>query len=187
MSRVMGGRRQDGGARGIVSGNAPGICGFTLLELIVVIALIGLLLVVSVPALRDSLLDDPLRSAGRKLIGLVGGVRELVVRQQKPHIIYIDLDGNRFWYLPEEAEDSVKDDPPEAVQLKLPGDVEVRDIWVRSAGTVSRGVYELWLSRQGYVDNTIIRLEDGDGETLSFVLQPFLPEIEIREGYYEAP
>lgn len=178
-------RQQPAGKRDKVTGKTSGICGFTLLELIVVIFLIGLLLVVSVPALRDNLLNDPLRSAGRKLIGYVGGVRELVVRQQKPYHIYIDLDENRLWYLPEDQAGTDQDDPPEKVQLNLPGDVELRDIWVRSSGNISRGVHELWLSRQGYVDKTVIRLEDGDGETLSFVLHPFLPEIEIREGYYE--
>lgn len=183
MIRVLRGRKQPGGVQGkAASLNA---CGFTLLELIIVIFLIGLFLVISVPALRDNLLNDSLRSAGRKLIGYIGGVRELVIRQQKPYIIYIDLEENRLWYLPEDEQGIDKDAPPEKVRLQLPSDVELRDIWVRSSGNITSGVYELWLSSQGYVDNTVIRLEDGDGETLSLVLQPFLPQIEAREGYYE--
>lgn len=182
---VLKGRQQDGGTQESALQRSADSQGFTLLELIVVIFLMGLLLVVSVPALRDSLLNDPLRSAGRKLIGYIGGVRELVVRQQKPYVIYVDLDGNRLWHLPEDTEAAELDDPPEKVELELPDGVELRDLWVRSSGNIARGVHELWLSRQGYLEKCVIRLEDGDGETLSFVLQTFLPEIEVREGYYE--
>lgn len=185
MLYVLKGEQQAAGTRETALRKDAGACGFTLLELIVVVFLIGLLLVVSVPALRDSLLNDPLRSSGRKLIGYIGGVRELVVRQQKSYILYIDLDENRLWHLPEDTEATDLDDPPEKVQLQLPDDVELRDLWVPSSGNISRGIHELWISRQGYVEKTVLRLEDGDGETLSFVLHTFLPEIEVREGSYE--
>jgi prepilin-type N-terminal cleavage/methylation domain-containing protein len=43
--------------------------GFTLLELLVVCALMGLLLMSGVPAFRQAVIDDSLRSDSRKLIG----------------------------------------------------------------------------------------------------------------------
>lgn len=160
-------------------------CGFTLLELIIVITLIGLFMVVSVPALRDRLIGDPLGSAGRKMIGYIGEVRDKAVREQQSYLLYVDLDENRLWYLKESEVGSITAEPPEQEVLQLGPNVELRDIWMKATGTVSRGVPELWVSRQGYLDETIIHLEIEDGETLSLLVGTFIPGIEVREGYYE--
>jgi prepilin-type N-terminal cleavage/methylation domain-containing protein len=160
--------------------------GFTLLELIIVCVLIGMLLVVSVPTMRNNLLDDPIRSAGRKVIGYVSGVREKAVREQQPYLLYFDLDENRLWSLPESDEkNGIKEAPDEGV-LQMPEDVDLRDLWSKTIGTTSRGIPELWISRQGYLDQSIIHIEDEDGEALSLLVLPFIPVIELHEGYYEA-
>jgi len=159
--------------------------GFTLLELIIVLVLISLLMVVSVPALRNTLLSDPLRSAGRSIIGYVGGVREKAVSERQAYLLYVDLDRNRLWNVPEKDAGTGEVEAPDKGVLQMAEDVEVRDIWSKSAGTISRGVAEIWVSRQGYLDQTVIHLENGDGEALSLRLLSFLPEIEVLDGYYE--
>lgn len=164
---------------------AKGLSGFTLLELIIVVALIGLLLVVSVPAMRDTLFDDPLKSASRKIIGYIGGVREKAIREQQSYLLYIDIDENRLWYIQEREERPGKQEPPEKGALQLHEDVDLRDIWAKTTGTTSRGVPELWVSRQGYLDQTILHLENDDGDGLSLVISPLLPGIDVQEGYYE--
>lgn len=89
-------------------------CGFTLLELIIVLVLIGLLMVVTVPTLRNTLIDDPLRSSARKLIGYIGVIRGRAVREQQSYLVYIDLDQNRLWYIPEKDETpDGSNNPPE--------------------------------------------------------------------------
>lgn len=159
--------------------------GFTLLELIIVLVLIGLLLVVSVPALRNTMIDDPLKSTARKLIGTIDNIRDNAVREQQGYLLYIDLDGNRLWQLRESEVKPGEVTPPETGIFTPGGDVRLRDVWAKTTGTVSRGIAELWVSRQGYVDQTIIHLENGEGETLSLVVSTFLPGIEVRDGYYE--
>ncbi len=163
-----------------------GRSGFTLLELIIVCVLIGMLLVVSVPTMRNSLMDDPIRLAGRKLIGYVSGVREKAVREQQPYLLYFDLDENRLWSLPESDEKNGIKEAPDTGILQMPEDVNLRDLWSKSAGTTSRGIPELWISRQGYLDQSVIHLEDDDGEALSLLILPYIPAIEVHEGYYEA-
>lgn len=159
--------------------------GFTLLELIVVIALIGILMVVSVPAMRNTLIDNPLQSACRKMIGYIGGVRNKAIQEQQPFLLYIDLDENRLWHVRESDEKPGEKEFPEKGVLQLPEDVNLRDMWARSVGTTSRGTPEVWISRQGYLDQTILHIEGDDGERLSLILSSFLPGIEVREGYYE--
>jgi prepilin-type N-terminal cleavage/methylation domain-containing protein len=159
--------------------------GFTLLELIIVLVLFGLMLAVSIPALRDRMFDDPLRAAGRKVIGYIDGIRDMAVREQQSYVLFIDLNENRLWYLRESdlQADGVK--VPEKGVLLLSSGVELRDVWMKATGTVSEGIPELWVSRQGYLDQTVFHLENGGDETLSLRILPFLPTVEVLDGYYE--
>lgn len=161
--------------------------GFTLLELIIVLVLIGLLMVVSIPALRDRVFDDPLRAAGRKLIGYIDGVRDMAVREQRSYVLFIDLNENRLWYLREADLKTGEAAVPEKGVLQLSGGVELRDVWMKAAGVVREGIAELWVSRQGYLDQTVFHLANkGEGEeTLSLRILPFLPTVEVLDGYYE--
>lgn len=159
--------------------------GFTLLELLVVCMLISLLLVVSVPAFRDSLINDPLRSAGRKIIGTIGAVRGLAVQEQQPYVLFVDLDENEIWFR-KENEASTKDgEVVKRGQVRVGEDVDLRDIWGRISGTTSGGIKELWISRKGYVEQSALHLENDDGEQLSLLLSSFIPGVEVRDGYYE--
>lgn len=159
--------------------------GFSLLELIIVLVLIGLLLVVSVPTLRNSLIDDPLRSSGRKMIGYISGVRDKAVREQQPYLLYIDLDGNRLWYLREADVKKEEVEPPEKGLLQLDDSVKLRDVWMKATGTANRGVAEIWVSKQGYLDQTVIHLGNRDGEEVSLRVFSFLPDIKVLDGHYD--
>ena len=72
--------------------------GFTLIELIVVTFLIGIMLSISIPSLRNTFFTDPLKASTRKIIGLVTGVRELAARSQQPYLLHISQMENRIWY-----------------------------------------------------------------------------------------
>lgn len=159
--------------------------GFTLLELIIVLVLVGLLLVVSIPAMRDRMFDDPLRASGRKIIGYIDGVRDMAVREQQSYVLFIDLGENRLWYLRESDLQASGVEVPERGVLQLRGGVELRDVWMKSAGTVREGIPELWVNRQGYLDQTVFHLDNGGEETLSLRIFPFLPNVEVLDGYYE--
>jgi len=158
-----------------------------LLELLIVLVLIGIMMVISVPTLRNTLLDDPLQVAGRKMIGYLTTVREKAMSEQRPYLLYVDLDENRLWQLPEdEAKQSDNEpEPPENGVLEMPTDVDIRDLWLKSSGTTSSGVVEVWVSREGYMDQMVIHLENADGEALSLRVFSFLPDIEVLDGYYE--
>lgn len=159
--------------------------GFTLLELLVVCMLISLLLVVSVPAFRDSVLNDPLRSAGRRIIGSIGAVRGLAVQEQQSYILFVDLDENDIWFRKEKEAATKDGEPVKRGQVKIDEDVNLRDYWGKSSGTMSRGVKKIWISEKGYVEQSVLHLENDDGEQLSLLLSSFIPGVEVRDGYYE--
>lgn len=144
-------------------------------------------MVVSIPALRNTLLDDPLKSTGRRLIGYVDGVREKAIREQQGYLLYIDLDDNSIRHLPgseADSEDKEENLQPEQERFRPTGETTLRGVWQREAGTTARGIVEVWVSGQGYLEKTVIQLEN-DGEAMSLLVQSFLPEIEIRDGLYE--
>jgi len=159
--------------------------GFTLLELIIVLMLIGLFMVVSIPALRNTLIDDPLKSTGRRLVGYIDGIRELAIREQKGYLIYIDINNNSLRYLPETEADKEDIEESETNLFSPAADVRLRSVWQKNGGSAGTGIAEVWVSGQGYLEKTVIHLEDEDGEVLSLVVYPFLPGIEIRDGVYE--
>jgi len=71
--------------------------GFTLLELVVVMGLLGLMLVVTVPRFRQVLATNELKASIRKIVGLVGEVRDRAIRNHKDYRLHIDIGANRFW------------------------------------------------------------------------------------------
>ena len=76
--------------------------GFTLLELIVVCALAAIFLTLTIPTLRNTLLNDELDSATRKITGTVKELRNLAVREHAPYLLHFELGEGRIWY---EADD----------------------------------------------------------------------------------
>lgn len=159
--------------------------GFTLLELLVVCALIGMLLMTGVPAFREAVVDDTLRSDARKLIGYIKVVREKGVREQRSYLLYFDLAEKRVYHRLEEDKGSEENTEDEKKILRFSDNVSIRDLWTKSDGTLGSGLVELWVSRQGYLDRSVIHLENNDGEGVSLLVSPFLPDIEVRDGYYE--
>ena len=167
-------------------GVSTATAGFTLLELIIVLVLAGLFMVVSIPALRDTLVDDPLKSSARRLIGYLDNVRELAVRDQQGYVLRIDLNENaiQFFSAKEvEAEEAAVSSEKNRFQPK--SDVRLRSVWQQGQDPLSGGVVELWVTRQGYWAKSVLHLEDGGHEAISLALSPFLVQIEIHDGVYE--
>jgi len=71
--------------------------GFTLVELLLVIALIGVILVLAVPSTRDVLTGDTLKKTSRQLIGLERDLRTQAVRDQLDYILSLDLSESAYW------------------------------------------------------------------------------------------
>lgn len=161
--------------------------GFTLLELLIVCCLISLFLVVSVPAVHNGLLNNSLKSDCRKLIGLVRGVRELAIREYQPYLLKVDFSEGKVWYKKDslETNDKTIEESFSEPKLILSSDVEFEDIWSKSVGTINKGVVEMWISNQGYMEKHVIHIRSGE-EKLSLVLRTFSPEVDLHEGYFES-
>ncbi len=158
--------------------------GFTLIELIVVCALIGILLVTGVPAFKHTLLSDPLGSSSRKMVGYIKEVRGKASRERKPYVIFINTSDNTYHH--SEADKQADIDEKEA-DRKLEDGISFKSVWRRSKnGLIEGSGVELWVSKQGYMDETVIQLEnDSSGEGMSLHIESFMSEISIIDGFYE--
>jgi len=149
--------------------------GFTLIELIVVTTLIGIMLALTIPTLRTAFFTDPLKATTRKLIGLVTGVRELAVRSQQPYLLHISRLENRIWYEPERVvSGSEEGDTERKGELTFPESVRISGILLEKDEGSAQDQIVVWVSKQGYMIDIILQIENEDGKHLNVQFYPFL-------------
>lgn len=161
--------------------------GFTLLELIIVCALIGIMLTISVPSLRSTFFTNPLKSSARKVVGIINEVRQKAVRNQEPYKLHISQLENRIWYEKAEAEneDTIEDelDTSSKKELQLPDTVNLSKVWLQSSGVLSENKTTLWISKKGYMEQAAILLSDEFDNSLSVQLNPFTDPIAVTDEF----
>lgn len=165
---------------------ARGKGGFTLLELIVVCALIGIMLSLSIPSLRTTFFSDPLKTTARRLIGLVNGVRELAVREQQPYLLHINQGEKRIWYEREDKKEkkdkkaNMEDEKRHNKELRFPESVTISTVWLGKDDSLQDQT-TLWITKQGYMLQTLIQIEDDAGNNLKVQFFPFLDSAVIAD------
>ena len=155
--------------------------GFTLLELIVVIALMGIMLVFTVPRFHETLFLDETKTGSRWIIGKIQALKEAAVRTQKHCTLHIDLDSERFW----ETDASMSAEDLENAALNaaaLPSGLKIADIEYPIRGKINSGRTEITFYKNGYSDKVLIHLQDGE-EYVSYLIEPFLSEVARYETY----
>ncbi len=157
--------------------------GFTLMELIVVCILTALFLTVAVPTLRNTLYVNELDASARKIMGTVQELRHLAVREHKAYLLHFDLDENRLWHEPDGTLDPFVEEPKTG--LKLPDGIRFRSVVPHSGSAGSSGKTTLWVTKQGYMDQTLVHLSDSDGNTLTLYFSPFSGSARVYDGYID--
>lgn len=166
------------------SREGPGTKGFTLIELAVVIALLGLFLGLTIPRFQYYLVADDLKATTRKIVGLVREVRNEAIREQRVYTIHLDIESNRWWTEHTGMEDE------EMVLAKeeafvLPGGVRILDVWCRGKGKQAHGEVILHFGKKGYVEQTLIHLGADDGREFTLTLSPFLGTVKVHDTYVD--
>jgi len=158
--------------------------GYTLIELVVVVSLIGIMAVLAVPRFRYALLTDDLKSGTRKMAGLIKNIRNEAIRTQKAHYLRLDLESNQFWT------DSAAMTEEERVLARkkafsLPEGVRFEDVWFKGKGKKTDGTAYITFSRKGYAPQSAIHLGIEDGESLTLVVSPFQQGVKIVKDYID--
>jgi prepilin-type N-terminal cleavage/methylation domain-containing protein len=158
--------------------------GYTLIELTVVIALVGMMLAISVPRFRYSLITDNLKSVTRRMVGVVKEIRDDAVREQKAYFLFLDLESNKLWVeyagMGQEERKMTRERA-----FTLPEDVWITDVWGEERGKQVDGEAAIRFTRKGYVEYTAIHLGAEDGRVFTLILSPFLGTIKSYDTYVD--
>ena len=158
--------------------------GFTLIELTVVMSLIGVMLAVSIPRVRYSLITDDLKFATRKIIGIIKSLRNEAIQEHKDYFLHCDIESNQLWI----DFDGITREEREMAQEKvfrLSEDVQIIDVWIKGKGKRSEGDVNIKFSKKGYTKQTLIHLGSEDGREFTLLLNPFLMKIESFDKYVD--
>jgi prepilin-type N-terminal cleavage/methylation domain-containing protein len=158
--------------------------GYTLIELIVVIALISIMLAVVVPRLDGSLFADDSKVATRWLLINIPALKTKAVRDQTVLALRFSLSEGKAWVVgPETSEEAAE--KYEAAAYSFPEGIKILDIDYPDRERVSSGEADIFFYPKGYSDWAIIHMEDSDGNRYSFLVEPFLPQIKRLDEYLE--
>jgi prepilin-type N-terminal cleavage/methylation domain-containing protein len=149
--------------------------GYTLLELIVVMALIGIVFFFAIPRFEGSFLLDDANKSSRWLIGKLQTLREDALRSRRLQTLHVDLDTGRLWVT---AEGMSSDQVELALRRAQAPAGGGRVFAVEFAGhpRVNAGRADIRFFGDGHTDRVLVHLRNGDA-VASFLLEPFLAQV----------
>lgn len=184
---------RDSGSRraGAPARTRPGVSslayapGFTLLELAVVIFIMGLMLTLALPYL-GGFRRAALKSQARRLAGRATYMFDEATGHKLVLRLIFDLDNNGYAAAqldpyavkPVFAPDATVSGRP----VMMPAAIRIRDVTVEGIGTVSRGMVATNFYPEGYVDATVVHLEDASGDVMTLEFSPLTGQVAIVNG-----
>jgi prepilin-type N-terminal cleavage/methylation domain-containing protein len=163
------------------SHKATGPRGYTLLELIVVMALIGIVFFFAVPRFEGTWLTDDAQKSSRWLIAKLRLLREESLRTHRLLTLHIDLDTSRIWET-DEAMSLEERDAALRRSQPIPGGARIAGVSFPVMGRVASGRADIRFHRDGHSDWALIHLQSGETR-YAFLLEPFLQEVKMFEGF----
>ena len=159
--------------------------GYTLIELSVVVLLVGILLLITVPRIRDTLLNDDLKVATRRIVGVARELRNESVRERTDSILHIDLNQPGFWSYPADTTDEKREELRKKA-VRFPEGIRITDIRQVNSAKKTEGEAVIRFFKGGYMTPTVVHLAKGD-QTLTLVFHPFLQAVSVYESDVDLP
>ena len=156
--------------------------GFTLIELAVVVFIIGAMLFLGLPRFQESLYMDGSQKASLWITGNIRELKKLAMEKQATLYLNIDITAGRLWKTADGMNESQKESARKNA-FNLTEGVAISDVERPSGEKLSGGVISLGFYKDGHSDRAVIHMENNDGIYVSFMMEPFLFNIEAKEGY----
>ena len=155
--------------------------GFTLIELAVVIAIIGMMLFFAAPRFDGSRVDD-INGVSRWIMANVTHLKTRAMEDRNLYALTVELDANAFSITRETTDEKdFPDREPSVKTFQLPADIQLLDVEYPLKGVVSTGKTDINFYPKGYSDKAIIHIRDEDNRIFSFIIEPFLPTVGMLE------
>jgi len=160
-----------------------GSSGFTLVELLLVIVLMGVILAFAVPSTRDVLTGDNLKKASRQIIGIEKKLRVEAVRDQMDYILCLDLPNSVYWVVASdmtpEKQDEIKKRPQH-----LPSGVVILDIVGEDNKKQSVDEVRIKFGKKNICSPSVIHLAYEENR-MTMVINPFLGVTDVYDKYVD--
>lgn len=156
--------------------------GFTLIELIVVIVLIGVMFSFALPRMEGYLFSDGTDRVSRWIVLNVANLKGMAVKDQTRYALNVDVANNAFW-VSSEMMDETGIEEAKKNSFVLTDDVRIVDVVYPYEGKDDEEMSDILFYKKGYSDNAIIHMENNDNKRFSYVIEPFMPQVEIKEGF----
>ena len=158
--------------------------GYTFIELVVVLVLIGLVFTITMPRFRDAVLTDTFKSTARKMVGKIRGLRNEAIRDHEEWYLIFDLESNLYWTESKNMTPEKLASARKAV-THFPEGVRVTDVWFKGKGKQMDGEVRLQFNKNGYVKQSVIHLASEDGRQFTLVISPILRRVQVLDKYVE--
>lgn len=161
-----------------------GFRGFTLIEITIVLALVGVLLLFAIPRFQDTFLVDPTLKPTRWLMVVVPELRSSAIRNQRTVSLHVDLSENRLWST-HSAEQKEARELAEKNAYHLSEGVRLTGVVFANGKKQTVDIATIQFHSQGWADRAIILMESDNQDRFSFEIKPFLTVLERVEGYQD--
>lgn len=170
------------------SSTSPGDAGFTLIEIGLVILIIGVMLGLIVPRLRDRSHYE-LVSHARKLAVTFRFLRNEAILNGRTYRLNYDLNQQRYWVTSAEVVDDlsafVQETGVLARGVTLPPPIRLSDVALPMvAGKIMEGVAWTHFYPDGYVDLTVLHMDNGT-EAFTLRVDSLTGRVYVTAGYQE--
>jgi general secretion pathway protein H len=165
------------------SNNLSSSKGFTLIELSVVVFLIGLMLLIAVPKVRDTMLSDGLKTTVNHLAGTARELRSDAVRNQVDYILHLDLGNNLIWTHSADMTPEARDEMKKRA-FRLPEEVKILDVYLFGKEKITDGEALIMFSRKDYTQPAVVHLAQKD-QRFTLVFEPFLSSVRTYDKYID--
>jgi prepilin-type N-terminal cleavage/methylation domain-containing protein len=154
--------------------------GFTLLEIVLVVAILGLFVGLAIPTLPD-MTGARIEKAARKVAMTIQLTRTRAVSLRRFYRIDVDLEAGMVsvtYYGPEGT--YIEDD---VIQPYGTGDVRIVDVVTSIEGKIVEGTGRIHISPRGFTEPSLIHIRDATGRDLTVSPSLTSGRVRILEGY----
>lgn len=157
--------------------------GFTLIELVVVMALIGIMMFVTIPNFQHLLTDD-MRETSQWILLQVPKFKAKAIAKNQQYELHADMENRRLWF----SNSGMSDDEMRSAMeqgFQLSDSVQIVDVLYPDDESFNGGDALICFYPKGYSDKAVLHLEKDNGDRRSFLFEPFLTQIDMTEGYVD--